>query len=234
MFDSYNSDSSSYNSTTDDDYLPYGPVPMSPGLGPGISAIPIPLTEDPRSRYTFREMLVNNGIPYDGRDYVTRHRNDLILDGFFDDGIRPKRDHREVCPYRSGMVNYCAHPSHRVQVTSGIPDMTGRRHPITRSYVSNACSSECHENQQRSMTSHCNNRLTTCNKQSEMQTQTKIKPQTVTCSRPSIQTPITIIAKPPVNIKKILANNCSSRLNIGQKCSNTVRNCNKHCIQSKS
>ena len=39
---------------------------------------------DPHYGYTFREMLVNNGIPYDGRDYVTMHRNNLILDGFFD------------------------------------------------------------------------------------------------------------------------------------------------------
>lgn len=58
---------------------------------------------EPHHGYTFGEMLVNNGIPYDGRDYVTMHRNNLILDGFFDRPLyhhhhRPQiRQRRQQC-----------------------------------------------------------------------------------------------------------------------------------------
>lgn len=54
--------------------------------------------------YTFREMLVNNDIPYDGRDYVTMHRNNLILDGFFD---RPLPHQQYQCQQRRCRCRCC-------------------------------------------------------------------------------------------------------------------------------
>jgi len=128
----YSDSYSDYDTSTNDNESfyppPIGGIPYRPSEP---VTIPIPIREDPHNGYTFREYLVNNGIPYDGRDYVTRNRNDLILDGYFDDSDYDSNDHD--CPKESGLPGNCNHPSHTVQVTSGIPDRyTGKRYPVVK------------------------------------------------------------------------------------------------------
>jgi len=148
------SDSYQYDDSSNENYYdhldsgpPQGPLPV----GPLVKMVPIPINEDPHHGYTFREYLVNNGIPYDGRDYVTRHRNDLILDGYFDQDSCSSDDYDDhSCPKKWGMGS-CDHPNHRVQVTCGIPDrVTGERHPPSnkvqnkKAYNSRSRSRQCH------------------------------------------------------------------------------------------
>lgn len=110
-------------------------IPVQVPVPVPVPVVPIPLYDN-RNGYTFREFLVNNGLPYDGRDIVTNNRNNLILDGLLQgdcDG--------HICPKRYGLGS-CDHPVHRAQVSVGIPNrFTGRNECPIQRYCDCSCKS---------------------------------------------------------------------------------------------
>ena len=66
--------------------------------------IPIPVW----NRYSIHETLRNNGIPYDGRDIETNYRNNLILEGYYDDPLEGTRHEQGLEDYTRESPSHCS------------------------------------------------------------------------------------------------------------------------------